>query len=189
MASKFQIPQIDFKKLQNFDWRSLKKYTDPQAAEDLNKFLEKMPVNAGNTMLMIAAVVWSVAGAAGLFATVKIQALTELRAELQEAEALQPIVPTISDTAINPSEVKTFADSVTDIYRGIEIKANGSSLVLSARSTGDFGQWREAIGHVQNGGSGWRVNIDRLCVGRECDRHPLAAALKINKVSVNTPSF
>lgn len=189
MASKFQMPQIDFKSLQNFDWRSLKKYIDPQASEDLNKFLEKMPANAGNTMLIIAGCVWGFAGAVGLYTTVQIQKLTEIRAELQEAQALRPIVPTISDVAINPQEVKAFEEVAKNIYRGVNIKASGSSIVLTAGSTSDFGQWREAIGHVQNGGSGWRVNIDRLCVGRECDRDPLAAALKINKVSVNTPTF
>lgn len=183
------MPQVDLKKLQNFDWRSLKKYTDPQAAEDLNKFLEKMPVNAGNTMLIIAAVVWSVAGAVGLFTTVQVQKLTEVRAELQEAEALKPIVPTIVDTGINPNDVKEFAEKIKGVYRGIEIKPSGSGITLTAKSTGDFGQWREAVGHIQNGGSGWRVNVDSLCVGRECKGSPLHASLKINKVEVKAPSF
>ncbi len=194
MASKFTVPkmampQFDLKKLQNFDWRSLKKYTSPQASEDLNKFLEKMPVNAGKTMLIIAATAWGCAGMIGLYTTVQIQKLTELRAELEEAEALQPIVPTISDVAIDSTEVLKFVESVKDIYKGLEIRASGSSVSLTSTSTTGFGQWREAVGHVQNGGSGWRVNIENLCVGRECQREPLAAVLKINKVSVNNPNM
>ena len=182
------MPDVDLKKLQSFNWRSLKKFTSPQASDDLNKFLEKLPANVGQTMLIVAAVAWATAGAVGLYTTIQIQKLTELRAELEEAEALQPIVPTITDVAIPPAEVKKFEDSVKEIYRGIDIRANGSTVVLTAQSTSDFGQWREAIGHVQNGGSGWRVNIDKLCVGRECQQHPLAAALKINKVSVTNPN-
>ena len=183
------LPAIDWKKLQSCDWRSLKKYASPQASDDLNKFLEKMPANVGQTMLMIAAVAWSTAGAVGLYATVQIQQLTELRAELEEAEALQPIVPRISDVPIPGNEVTAFVEKIKDIYRGIDIRASGSTVVLTAKSTADFGQWREAVGHVQNGGSGWRVNVDKLCVGRECGNNtPLAAALKINKVSVTNPN-
>ncbi len=185
---KMNMPQFDFKKLQKFDWRSLKKYTSPQASEDLNKFLEQMPANAGQTLLIIAAVAWGVAGILGLYVTVQIQQLTEMRAELQEAEALQPVVPTISDVAISSGEVTKFVESVENIYGGLDLRASGSAVSLQAKSTGNFGQWREAIGHVQNGGSGWRVNVDHLCVGRECKPNPLAATLKINKVSVQNPN-
>lgn len=185
---KMNMPQFDFKKLQKFDWRSLKKYTSPQASEDLNKFLEQMPTNAGQTLLIIAAVAWGVAGMLGLFVTVQIQDLTEMRAELQEAEALQPIVPRISDVAISSGEVSQFVESVKNIYRGLDLRASGSAVSLQAKSTADFGQWREAVGHVQNGGSGWRVNVDHLCVGRECKPNPLSATLKINKVSVQNPN-
>ena len=193
MATKPPLPKMDFlqldwKKLQNVDWRSLKKYTSPQASEDLNKFLEKMPTNVGQTMLIIAAVAWATAGALGLYVTIQVQQLTEMRAELEEAQALKPSVPSISDVAINPAEVRNFSESVKNIYRGIEIKASGSAVALNAKATGDFGQWREAIGHVQNGGSGWRVNVDHLCVGRECKPNPLSATLRINKVSVKNPN-
>ena len=185
---KMNMPQFDFKKLQKFDWRSLKKYTSPQASEDLNKFLEQMPANAGKTLLIIAAVAWGAAGILGLYVTVQIQKLTEMRAELEEAEALQPVVPTISDVAISSGEVAKFVENVENIYGGLDLRASGSAVSLQAKSTGNFGQWREAIGHVQNGGSGWRVNVDHLCVGRECKPNPLSATLKINKVSVQNPN-
>tara|TARA_A200000113_G_C8802635_1_gene334636 strand:+ start:439 stop:990 length:552 start_codon:yes stop_codon:yes gene_type:complete len=167
-----------------FNWRSLKKFTSPHAADDLNAFLEKMPQNAGQTMLIIAAISWSFAGVVGLYTTVQLQKLTELRAEFQESQALKPNVPTIQDLAVNPNAIKTFVEKIEKTYTGLDIKASGSSVLITATSTAAFGQFREAIGHIQNGGSGWRVNIDRLCVGRECDKFPLTASLKINKVSV-----
>ena len=173
------------KSLKNFDWRSLQKYTSPQASEDLNAFLEKLPQNTSQTMLIIAGVVWAAAGATGLYATVQSQKLLEMRAELEEAQALQPEVPSIRDVAVNPKEVQTFIGRTAEVYKGLEMKAQGPTVNISASSTAYFGQFREAVGHVQNGGSGWRVNIERLCVGRECERNPLAASLKINKVSVN----
>lgn len=178
---------INFNSLKSYDWRSLKKYANPQVTEDLNAFLEKMPQHAGNTMLMIAGIAWAAAGAIGLYTTVQMQKITDFRAELQEAEALKPIVPVIKDVPVNPKEVAQFVDKMKAIYTGLSIKVNGASILVTAENTAAFGQFREAIGHIQNGGSGWRVSIDRLCVGRECERVPLAAALKINKVSVDKP--
>jgi hypothetical protein len=168
----------------SFDWRSLQKLTNPQAADDLNVFLEKLPQTAGQTMLIIAGVAWATAGAVGLFTAVQLQKMAEIRIELEEAQALQPIVPQIVDKAVSPAKVKEFVESTTKIYPGLELKASGPTIVMNARTLASFGQFREAIAHVQNGGSGWRVSIDRLCVGRECERYPLGAALKINTVSV-----
>jgi hypothetical protein len=182
---------MDFKALENkiktFDWRSLKKYADPKASEDLNVFLEKLPQNTGQTMLIIAAIVWSVAGAVGLYTTVQLQQLTEIRTELQEAQALQPTVPKIQDIAVNANEVSSFINKIKETYKGLDIKASGTTVRINAKTTSAFGQFREAVGHIQNGGSGWRVNIEYLCVGRECDKYPLSADLRINKVSVSKP--
>lgn len=178
---------LDLKSLKSFDWRSLKKYTSPKAADDLNVFLDKIPQNTNQTMLVILGIVWGLAGATGLYTTVQLQKLTELRAELADAKALQPIVPKIVDKSVDSKQVATFIEGVKETYSGLDIKASGGSVTITARTTGFYGQFREAIGHIQNGGSGWRVNVERLCVGRECDRAPLAAALKINKVSVDRP--
>jgi hypothetical protein len=117
----------------------------------------------------------------------QMQQLTKLRAELQETAALKPIVPVIRDVPVDKKEVDDFVKASAETYGGLNFKANGPALVITADSTAAFGQFREAIGHVQNGGSGWRVNIDKLCVGRECAQKPLTIALKINKVSVNKP--
>ena len=170
--------------LKNYDWRSLQKFTNPQAADDLNDFLEKLPHNAGQTMQIIPGVVWAAAGAVGLFTAVQLQKVSEIRIELEEAQALKPIVPKIVDKAVSPKVVKDFADNTKEIYQGLEFKASGPTVVINGKSLGSFGQFREAIAHVQNGGTGWRVSIDRLCIGRECERYPLGAALKINTVSV-----
>lgn len=178
---------IDFKSLKSFNWASLKKLASPNAAGDLNRFLEQLPQHTDKTLIIIAGATWAAAGALILFTTVQLQHFTELRATLQEADALKPVVPIVKDVAVDPKEVNQFVDKTKNIYNGLSINASGSSIVISAENTGNFGEFREAVGHVQNGGSGWRVNIDRLCVGRECTKQPLGASLKINKVSVETP--
>jgi hypothetical protein len=188
VALKLDFKSLNLDALKNFNWRSLQKFTNPKATADLNAFLEKLPSHAGQTVLIIAGIAWVLAGGIGLYTTVQMRQLTELRNELKEAQALQPIVPTIKDVAVNPQEVTQFVDRMAKTYGMLSIKASGSSILITAENTASFGQFREAIAHVQNGGSGWRVSIDRLCVGRECEREPLAASLKINKVSVENPA-
>jgi len=172
------------KSIKDFDYRSLKKYTSPQAGNDLNAFLEKLPQHSGQTMLIIAGVAWASAGAVGLFTAVQLQKMAEIRIELEEADALKPIVPQIVDKAVSPNQVEEFADHAKDIYAGLDFGASGARITMTSKSLAAFGQFREAIAHVQNGGQGWRVSVDKLCVGRECERYPLSATLTINTVSV-----
>lgn len=180
---KFDVKALETK-LKNINWRSLQKYTKPQAADDLNVFLEKLPQHAGQTMLVMAGVAWGLAGVVGLFTAVQMQKMTELRIELEEGQALKPIIPAIVNQAVSPDDIRQFVAKIGKIYTGLDIRASGSTISLTARSTGAFGQFREAIGHVQSGGNGWRVSVDRLCVGRECEREPLSAFLRVNTVSV-----
>lgn len=170
--------------IKNFDWRVLKKLLDPSAAGDLNAFLEKLPHTAGNAPLIAAGIAWACACAIGLFTVMQLQTLTTLRAELQEAKALKPPVPQVSNVPVDKAAVDRFVKGATEIYRGIEIKSKGSSVVVTANTTAAFPEFREALGHVQNGGQGWRVNVDRLCVGRECSNYQLGAELRISRVKV-----
>ncbi len=172
------------KSLKSFDWRSLKKFTSSKAADDLNIFLEKLPQNTSQTLIIIAATIWACGGALGLFTTVKLQAMTELRAQLQEAQALLPNVPTITNRAVDKAVVAEFVDKTAKIYNGLSIKPSGSSIIIDADSTTKFGEFREVMGHIQNGGETWRVNIDSLCVGRECKGRALSANLKINEIDI-----
>ena len=173
--------------LKSFDWRALQRYMSPQAANDLNAFLERRPQTAGQTILIAAALIWTVGAAAGLFVTIQSRELIELRGKLEETKALQPMVPRVRDVPVAAAEVQEFAKVLSVTYPGLTIKQQGPAIFITAGSTSSFGQFREAIGHVQNGGSGWRVNVEKLCVGRECTKDKLAALLKINKVSVDQP--
>lgn len=177
---------MDFK---GFDVNALKKIMDPKSSGDLNAFLEKLPQNAGQTVLIAAGIAWAMAGALGLYASIQARQLTEVRAELKEAEALTPIVPKISDVPISAAEVETFIKKVEPSYDGLRFQVSGSSIIITSGQTSNFAKFREAIGHMQNGGSGWRVTLDKMCVGRECGNNDkLAVSLKVNKVSVENPT-
>ena len=170
--------------LKDFDWRSLQRYLSPQAAYDLNDFLERLPQKAGNTVLIAAGISWAAAAMFGLYTTIQIQSLTEMRHELKEVTALKPMLPKIRNVPVSQEEVAALSSGMENMYPGLRIKRQGAAIYISAQSTASFGEFREAVGHVQNGGTGWRVSVDRLCVGRECPKEKLAALLKINKVDI-----
>jgi hypothetical protein len=177
---------LSFKK---FDATALKKLMDPKSSGDLNAFLEKLPQNAGNTVLIAAGIAWAMAGALGLYASIQTKQLTELRAELKKAEALTPIVPKISDVPIPKADLDAFVAQAKETYAGLELTVSGSNIVITAPQTSYFARFREAIGHVQNGGAQWRVKLEKLCVGRECgEKDKLGVFLKVNKVSVENPA-
>ena len=171
----------------NIDWQRLKKYTSPQAAGDLNAFLEALPQRAGQISLIGAGIAWTVACTIGLYAFVQTQEMTQLRRQLLEAEALRPPVPSVRDVSVPQAELQAFVERAKDIYRGLTITSGGSNITITASATRSFTEFREAVGHVQNGGAGWRVNIERLCVGRECQGTALGATLKVSKVSIDEP--
>ena len=173
--------------LKSFDWRSLQKLVKPSAADDLNAFLEKLPQTAGQTALIAAGIAWTAAAALGLYTAVQVQSMTELRAKLQETKALKPFVPELKNVPVRAQAVTSFANNLEKAYPNLSVKQNGASIQITAKSTALFGQWREAISHVQNGGTGWRISVDKMCVGRECRNDKLAILLKINKVSVDKP--
>lgn len=175
---------MDFNQIKNINWSAFKKYLSPSAMDDANAFLEKMPQNTSKTMLIVAGIIWAFAAGLGLFTTVKMQEFAEKTLEKEEKQALLPVVPILKDSPVRGSEVPLFVEDMQDIYKGLEIKGSSSSITITANATSVFGQFREAVGHVQNGGEGWRVNIEKLCVGKECGKYPLGAILKINKVSV-----
>jgi hypothetical protein len=174
--------------LKNIDG-AFKRLMDPKSSGDLNVFLEKLPHHAGQTVLIAAGIAWAMAGALGLYTSIQVKELTELRAELKKAEALTPIVPRISDVPIPMPELEEFVKKASETYEGLSFSIKDSNIIITGGQTNYFARFREAIGHVQNGGSGWRVKLEKLCVGRECgDKDKLGVSLKVNKVSVENPT-
>lgn len=175
--------------LKDFDWRSLQKYLDPKSTGDLNAFLEKLPQHAGQTVLIAAGIAWAMAGVLGLYTSIQMRQLTELRGELAKAEALTPIVPKIRDVPIPDKDITTFIGRVQKNYPSLRVISNKAVVTITSAQTSDFAKFREAVGHIQNGGSEWRVSLEKLCVGRECKANDkLGISLKINKVSVEKPA-
>lgn len=180
----------------SFDFRTLQKYTSTQAFNDLNDFIENLPINVGNTLLTIGGIAWLMAGVTIVYANIESTKLQEMQADLYKQQALIPAVPKLSTQPVAKNDVEKFVERLQAQFEGfgIEIELNRSGSVTIQGSEGrQYGAFREAIGHLQNGGNGWRVNVESLCVGRECrgtesvGNSFLHGEFKITKIKVELP--
>lgn len=175
------MKKIDFKALN----ASINKYLSPQGMNDVNRFLEQMPMRAGYGVLIAGGIVWFVAGLAVVYATTIAKDVAGIRTELIKSEALKPVVATLVRQPVPANKVEAFADLVNPLYRDVNIKSAGAGkLSVSASSGRYFGAFREAINHAYNGGQRWRLSLESLCVGRECKGGFLTGTFKVNTLKV-----
>lgn len=159
--------------MSNFDFKQLNatinKYLSPQGMNDMNLFLEQMPMRAGYGVLIAGGVVWLIAGLAVVYATTVAKDVAGIRAELIKSEALKPVVPKLVKTPVPANQVTRFVERVNPLYKDVTINGSGGNIKVGASSGRYFGAFREAINHAYNGGQRWRLSLESLCVGRECE--------------------
>lgn len=172
----------------SFDWKSLQKFLNPEAANDFSRFMDNMPGHAGKGALIAAGIAWGAVAALGLFTVMQSKELTELKASLQTTEAIKPLVPVISTESAPAEEITRLVETFKKLYPTLTISTNGGAITIQSKQTADFAQFREAIGHVVNGGRGWKVAVEKLCVGRECKDSGLGATLKVQKLKIDKPT-
>ena len=162
---------------------------NPQAADDLGRFLDVVPQHVGKGALIAGGVAWGFAAAIGLFTVMQVKDLTELRAKLQESEALKPIVPTLKMVPVAPDEFKRLTDDLKKTYPDLAINVSGTKITIQSKKTSDYDLFREATGHIVNGGVGWKVSVESLCVGRECKQNALDSAIRVEKIQIHKPEI
>lgn len=171
-----------------FDIRTLNKYFSAQATDDFSRFLDKMPQNVGQKSLIAAGIIWGCVAALGLSFMLQSQKLTELRAHLASAEAVQPIIPVMTMTPVPAEQVTQFAEKAKTLYPGLTLTGSGNTLNVTSTDTSSYAQFREMLGYAVSGGNNWKVSIESLCIGRECSQNALSAALKIETVTIDKPA-
>lgn len=174
----------------DFDFRKLQKYTSPQAFNDLNDFIEALPVRAGQGMLIAAGIAWAVAGAAIFYAIIHAGQVAELRSELLKAESLVPQVPKIVRESVPDAQVKEFVERVNVAYDNVKVTSSGNTIKVVSGNGRFFGAYREAVGHLFNGGNtrngeSWRIDVKSMCVGRDCKPNFLSGEFTVYKLGVD----
>ena len=175
------MSKCDFSALNN----KIAKYLSPQGMNDFNIFLEQMPMRAGYGVLVAGGIAWFVGGLAVVYATTVAKDVAEIRAELIKSEALKPVVAKLVKTPVSQNEIDKFVQKINPLYKDVSIAgARGGAISMSSGSGRYFGAFREAINHAYNGGQRWRLSLESLCVGRECDGGFLNGTFKVNTLKV-----
>ena len=180
------MQKLDFKNI----WAWL---TNPKQTQDLQTFLENLPQKVGTTTLAIAGAVWLVAGIAILYGTTQTDKIAALKAEYQETNALTPPIPVIQNTLVDKASIQKFAEKAAAEYEktGVKIAEVNGKIEVRGNTGRQYGVFREAVGHIQNGGTGWRVSVDELCVGRDCQTEKARAFLyglfSVSRINIEMP--
>lgn len=177
------------KNLGKLDWRTLQRYTSPQAVKDFDAFLDSLPVNAGYNALIAAGIAWIIAGAAVVFTSMQVDRVSTLRTELMKVEALQPPIPQLLYIPVPKDQLDTLGKKIVATYPGVAVTAESDGKAkVSATDTDYFPQFMAAVSTLQNGGANWRVLMDDFCVGRDCTGQSLSTTLKIEIARIGEPA-
>ena len=176
---------MDFKKI---NLSTLKKYTSPQAIKEFDIFLDSLPANVGQNLLIMVGIVWIVALGAVFFTLEQTDNVNKMHTELMQVEALQPPIPVLKYIPVNQDRLRILGDKLTASYKGINILAGtGGEITVSSQDTDYFPQFISTIGYIQRGSKNWKVNVISLCVGRDCKSAKLMAKLKVETVRIGEP--
>lgn len=171
------------------DTVALKRYFSPGAYKDLDVFLEQMPLRAGKMLIVAGITAWLVAGCCVVYVVTQANHVMGLRADILKAETLKPTVPVITQAPVDTAEVDAFSKHLSELYPQITINGIGNRIEIRGTSTDKYGAFREAVGHSFNGGTGWRLNVEEMCVGRECKASTaLYGAFTVYRLRVDKPA-
>lgn len=186
---------MDYKKIQHEVIKFYKKATSPSSTQELTEFLETLPEKTGRYVLIAGGIAWGFAAISILYGTVQAERIAELKKEMSTAQAVVPPVPTVTNVSIDKNSIETFTKKAAEEYRdnGVNITEKNGKIEIIATSGRQYGVFREAVGHIQNGGQGWRVSVEELCVGRGCLKSQKGAKsflyglFSVSRVNIDMP--
>lgn len=177
----------DMGNIKKVNWRKVASFANPQSVKDLDHFLDKLPQRAGMNGIIVASIIWAIAGVSVLMAYTKSIDVQEVRKELAEAEALRPTVPAVKMTKVPAAAVKLHVDKVKELYKNIELQQAGDIIKVTSVSTRNFAEWRAAISDIAFGEVSWRLSVQEMCAGRECKGPSLQASVTVQRLDILYP--
>lgn len=169
-----------------FDYRQYQKYFSPQAVKDFDHFLDNLPQNVGKMTLFAAGGIWLIAAVSVLFAVTDVNKLSQITTDKISAEAMTPKLPKIEEKPVDSKVIAAYITDIKDSYAKLTITSQKSGEVsASAQSTAAYAEFRRFLDQLQYGGENWRVDIKKLCIGRECKGQQIQATLVVSEVRIS----
>lgn len=171
------------------DQAALKRLLSPSAYKNLDTFVEQLPLRAGHAAVIAGGACLLFAALSVTYVVMQANNIMSLRADILKAEALKPTVPVINKAPVADAEVAAFIKKIESLYSQINLVPAGARVEMRASNVDKYGAFREAVGHLFNGGKGWRVTVEEMCVGRECKNNtPVFGAFTVHTLRVDKPA-
>lgn len=146
-------------------------------------------MRAGQAAVIAGAVCLLFAALSVTYVVMQANNIMSLRADILKAEALKPTVPVINKAPVVDAEVAAFVKKIEGLYSQVSFAANGARVEMRASNVDKYGAFRESVGHLFNGGKGWRITVEEMCVGRECKNNtPVFGAFTVHTLRVDKPA-
>ena len=171
----------------NINMATIQKYTSPQAVKDFDAFLDAVPATVGYNALIAAGVVCFMGAASVWFAAQQMQHVSKLHTELTGLKGLKPPVPVLKYVPVNSAVLKPLIGKIQETFKGIKMESGEGVVRVTAQDTDFFPQFLAAISYLQRGGQNWKINTQKLCVGRDCKSEKLYAEFKVEMVQFGPP--
>ncbi len=172
-----------------FDTATLKRFLSPHAYKNLDVFVEQMPLRAGQAAVIAGIASLVLACLSVTYVVMQANNIMALRADILKAEALKPTVPVINKAPVADAEVANFIKKIEELYPQINMIPVASRVEIRSSAIDKYGAFREAVGHMFNGGKGWRITVEEMCVGRECKNNtPIFGAFTVHMLRVDKPA-
>lgn len=137
----------------------------------------------------IVLTVWGAALAFMALAYIGVQQTIKARNQLVEAEASQPVLPTIAQTPVATSSLQQIADRMKkQLGDKVTVTPAGSQLKITAAKPDNYNYWLSAISYVDSASADTLWTIKDFCVGTECKDALMSVTLNAQTVSFTTPS-
>lgn len=171
-----------------FDMETLQRYLSPEGFQGLDGFMEALPQRVGQSILIAGGIAWAAAAGCLLYANLVSESTAKLRTELVKAEAMKPLVPTITETDVPATEMNTKIEQIKKTFKDIGVNATDGKVTISSEDAKMYGAWLQSIYLVMGLGEGYKVTMTDMCQGSECkaksNKSFLSASFAVKKLSV-----
>ncbi len=175
---------------QKFDFDRLKRLASSEGFKGIDEFVDAMPHRVSKSILIAAGVVWATVAIAVVFANIKTEDITKLRADVLKAEAVVPKVPNINEIPVSADEIQSKITVTEKVYEGISFKIQEGGIQISSNDQKLYGPFMQSIYSVMSLGAGYKITLTSYCEGKNCqqsDNKPfLYAVFSVKKLEVKS---
>lgn len=134
--------------------------------------------------MMIA--IWAVAIGLFIATSYQLYMLSAMKAGVETGQTQISNTPYIDYYSVSQQDLQDYITLIQSDYRALDIEiAEGGIIHVRSKETTAYRAFRQFLDHLQYGGALWRVDVKKLCLGRDCSPNQIEATLRVVDVRVS----